>query len=59
MTRAKFNGVKVFSATMVEQRLRLGETVTEWIAAHPTFEMVWYLDPAAAARMLPSSRRTA
>jgi len=26
-----FNGVKVFSATMMNQRGRLGETVTEWI----------------------------
>ena len=34
-----FNGVKVFSATMVNDRLRLGETVTEWIAAHPAFSI--------------------
>ncbi|MCX5744699.1 MAG: hypothetical protein NT062_19605 [Proteobacteria bacterium] len=31
---AKFNGVKVFSATMVQQREVLGETVTAWIAEH-------------------------
>ena len=30
-----FNGVKVFSATMVAQRDRLGEMVTEWLVAHP------------------------
>jgi hypothetical protein len=30
-----FNGVKVFSATMAQQRDRLGEMVTEWIAGHP------------------------
>jgi hypothetical protein len=31
----KFNGVKVFSATMVADRDQLGEKVTNWIAAHP------------------------
>ncbi|HSN26206.1 MAG TPA: hypothetical protein VLT45_07970 [Kofleriaceae bacterium] len=31
----KFNGVKVFSATMVADRDQLGEKVTAWIAAHP------------------------
>ena len=30
-----FNGVKIFSATMFQQRAQLGETVTEWIAANP------------------------
>jgi hypothetical protein len=30
-----FNGVKVFSATMVADRDQLGEKVTAWIAAHP------------------------
>jgi hypothetical protein len=30
-----FNGIKVFSATMVSQRETLGEIVTSWIAAHP------------------------
>ena len=28
----KFNGVKVFSATMVADRDQLGEKVTDWIA---------------------------
>jgi hypothetical protein len=31
----KFNGVKVFSATMVADRDQLGEKVTEWIAKNP------------------------
>ena len=31
----KFNGVKVFSATMFADRDRLGEKVTDWIAANP------------------------
>lgn len=34
-SRSRFNGVKVFSATMVVDREQLGEKVTEWIAAHP------------------------
>ncbi|HLU66265.1 MAG TPA: hypothetical protein VKZ63_08305 [Kofleriaceae bacterium] len=34
-----FNGVKVFSATMVAERERLGEKVTEWINAHPQIEV--------------------
>jgi hypothetical protein len=29
-----FNGVKVFSATMYQQREQLGEIVTAWIAEH-------------------------
>lgn len=31
----KFNGVKVFSATMVADRDQLGEKVTAWIASNP------------------------
>jgi hypothetical protein len=31
----KFNGVKVFSATMVADRDQLGEKVTSWINSHP------------------------
>lgn len=31
----KFNGVKVFSATMVADRDQLGEKVTAWIAGNP------------------------
>lgn len=34
-----FNGVKVFSATMVAERSVLGETVTAWIGAHPQFSV--------------------
>lgn len=30
-----FNGVKVFSATMVADRDQLGEKVTAWIASNP------------------------
>ncbi|HEU0033324.1 MAG TPA: hypothetical protein VFQ53_21985 [Kofleriaceae bacterium] len=30
----KFNGVKVFSATMVADRDQLGEKVTAWMSAH-------------------------
>ena len=33
----QFNGVKVFSATMVAQRGVLGDVVTAWIAQHPQF----------------------
>lgn len=35
-----FNGVKIFSATMFAQRAELGETVTSWLAAHPTVKPV-------------------
>ena len=35
----QFNGVKVFSATMVADRERLGEKVTEWINANPRIEV--------------------
>ena len=31
----RFNGVKVFSATMVADREQLGEKVTDWIARNP------------------------
>jgi hypothetical protein len=31
----RFNGVKVFSATMVADREQLGEKVTDWIAKNP------------------------
>ena len=31
----KFNGVKVFSATMVADREQLGEKVTDWIGKNP------------------------
>jgi len=35
----RFNGVKVFSATMFAQRSELGETVTQWMEAHPSVEI--------------------
>jgi len=35
----KFNGVKVFAATMVADRQVLGEKVTEWMAQHPGYEV--------------------
>lgn len=34
------NGVKVFSATMVADRERLGDKVTAWIAAHPRYQII-------------------
>ena len=40
---SKFNGVKVFSATMVRDRAELGEKVTEWIRAHLECEIVDYV----------------
>lgn len=36
----KFNGVKIFSATMAQERDRLGERITEWIREHPKIEIV-------------------
>ena len=36
----RFDGVKVFSATLFEHRARLGEVVTEWLAAHSHLELV-------------------
>jgi len=35
----RFNGCKVFSATMVEQRATLGDKVTAWLAAHASYEV--------------------
>lgn len=34
-----FNGVKVFSATMVADRERLGEKITEWLRVHPQIDV--------------------
>ena len=34
-----FNGVKVFSATMVAERERLGEKITEWLRANPQIDV--------------------
>lgn len=38
--RERFNGVKIFSATMAQDRDRLGERITEWIRQNPAFEIV-------------------
>lgn len=35
----KFNGAKVFSATMVMDRERLGEKITSWMQKHPHCEV--------------------
>lgn len=38
--RLKFNAVKVFSATMAQERDQLGEKVTRWLEAHPNVRIV-------------------
>jgi len=35
-----FSGVKVFSATMAQERDQLGEKITQWLANHPGVEIV-------------------
>ena len=35
----KFNGVKVFSATMVADRDQLGEKVSAWMSNHPQLKV--------------------
>jgi len=35
----KFNGLKVFSATMFKDRDRLGEKVTDWLLDNPDVEI--------------------
>ena len=35
----KFNGVKVFSATMVADRDQLGEKVSAWMNGHPQLKV--------------------
>ncbi len=35
-----FTGVRVFSATMVAQRERLGDQVTEWLLSMPHIDVV-------------------
>ncbi len=35
----QFNSVKVFSATMFEQRSRLGDVVSDWIAANANVQL--------------------
>lgn len=36
---SKFDGAKVFSATMIADRLVLGEKVTSWLAANESLEI--------------------
>ena len=36
----KFDGVKVFSATKVRDRLALGELVSEWLRKNPKYQIV-------------------
>jgi hypothetical protein len=36
----KFNGVKIFSATMAQERDQLGEKVSAWMADHPSCKVV-------------------
>ena len=31
----RFNGVKVFSATMAQERENLGDRITEWLRTRP------------------------
>ena len=35
-----FNGVRVFSATMMAEREQLGERVTDWLRQHPEIKPV-------------------
>lgn len=35
-----FNGVKIFSATMAQERDRLGERVTVWLRENPACKVV-------------------
>ncbi|MBU1240222.1 hypothetical protein KKF84_01580 [Myxococcota bacterium] len=39
MSVKQFNGVKVFSATMAQEREALGDKVTTWLERHPDFEI--------------------
>lgn len=36
----QFNGVRVFSATMMAEREQLGERVTDWLRQHPEIKPV-------------------
>jgi hypothetical protein len=36
----KFNGVKIFSATMFSQRQQLGDGVTQWLSKRPELAVV-------------------
>jgi hypothetical protein len=36
----RFNGVKVFSATMAQERELLGDRITEWLRTRPNIQVV-------------------
>lgn len=36
----RFNAVKVFSATMAQERERLGDRITAWLREHPGIRIV-------------------
>ena len=36
----RFNGVKVFSATMAQERDRLGDKITDWLELHPNAQII-------------------
>jgi len=36
----QFTGVKVFSATMAQERDQLGEKITQWLSSHPGVQIV-------------------
>jgi hypothetical protein len=38
--RNRFNGIKVFSATMAQERDQLGEKVTHWLEQHKNVQIV-------------------
>jgi hypothetical protein len=38
--KGAFDGVKVFSATIVAQRTQLGDVLTEWLAVHRELQLV-------------------
>jgi len=38
--RNRFNGVKVFSATMAQERDQLGEKITQWLDGHRNVKIV-------------------
>ncbi len=40
LVSAKYNGVKVFSATMGRTRDALSDRLTQWKARHPDYEIV-------------------
>ena len=36
----RFDGVRVFSATRAPEREVIGDVIANWIAAHPSYEVV-------------------